>query len=410
MIIHRKFKPLFDIPKGVRYFILTGGRYSFKSFSVGVAVCNWAVNSAHRILYTRYTLISAKDSIIPEIEEKIDLLGYNQYLRSGTDRIMCRHNKGKIVFKGIKTSSGNQTANLKSLKNFSCWILEEAEEQEQEKEFDKINLSIRSNDLQNIIVLILNPTTKEHWVYNRFFIENDVVEGFNGIKGDTCYIHSSYLDMPELVPEDIRLEFERMQKQNPDKYNHIVMGGWLDKAEGLIFDNWEEGGFDISLPYGYGLDFGYSIDPDALVRVAIDSKRKRIYLKEEMYKNGQGTNELADGLTKCEKQEIIADCAEPRLIDDLSGKGGFEGNSISPLRLNIKRSIKGQDSVKAGIKIMLNYRMIIHPDSVNLKKELKNYAWDDKRSEKPIDKYNHLIDAARYYVYYKLKGEFNAFW
>ncbi len=401
MEIHRKFRPLFDIPKGVRYFILTGGRYSFKSFSVGVAACNWSVNMAHRILYTRYTLTSAKDSIIPETEEKIDLLGYNQFLRSGTDRIICRHNKGKMVFKGIKTSSGNQTANLKSLKDFSCWILEEAEEQEKEAEFDKINLSIRSNDLQNIIVLILNPTTKEHWVYNRFFIENDVVEGFNGVKGDTCYIHSSYLDMPELVPEDIRLEFERMQRQNPDKYNHIVMGGWLDKAEGLVFDNWEEGSFNTSLPYGYGLDFGYSIDPDALIRVAIDNKRKRIYLKEEMYKNGQGTNELANGLTKCEKQEIIADCAEPRLIDDLANP---------PNKLNVKRSIKGQDSVKAGIKIMLNYRMIVDPNSVNLKKELKNYAWDDKRSEKPIDKYNHLIDAARYYVYFKLKGEFNAFW
>ena len=114
--------------------------------------------------------------------EKLEMLNIDEFANVQNDRITFNHNDGKIVFKGIKTSSGNQTAKLKSLKNFSCFILDEAEEENDEASFDKINLSIRAKDVENIVIIILNPTTKQHWIYKRFFESTGVQPGWNGVK------------------------------------------------------------------------------------------------------------------------------------------------------------------------------------------------------------------------------------
>ena len=209
MKISDKYKPLFDIPKArtknltdlkdkdyweslntVGTIIVTGGRFSVKSFAVSMASCNWAVEHNHRILFTRYTMASAKDSIIPEFNEKIDLLNYEKWLKGTVDRFEGSHNNSKIVFKGIKTSAGNMTANLKSLKDFSCFILDEGEEMPDYHSWEKISLSIRVTDVQNLNVIIMNPATKEHWVYTKFFEEKNITEGFNGIKDGVLYIHT----------------------------------------------------------------------------------------------------------------------------------------------------------------------------------------------------------------------------
>lgn len=233
MKLNKKFKPLFDLPKGVRYFVMTGGRLSQKSYAVSTAAVDLALKN-HRILYTRYTLTATEDSIIPEFTEKIDLLGFTDKFHSTKDRIESTFNKSKIVFKGIRTSSGNQTAKLKSLKDFSCFILDEAEEENDEDSFDKIDLSIRANDVPNVIMLILNPTVKSHWIYERFFLDKNVQPGFNGIKDNVCYIHTSYLDCVEFVPDDIIAQYEYMKEHFPNKYENIVMGGWLDNTENAI--------------------------------------------------------------------------------------------------------------------------------------------------------------------------------
>ena len=158
--ISEKYEPLFNIPKGVDTIIITGGRLSQKSFAVGSAICYHTAINNHRVLYTRYALSSAEDSIIPEFNEKIELLGFEDYFDVTKNRISVKHNKGKIVFKGIKTSSGNQTASLKSLKDFSMFVLEEAEEHPSFEDWDKVKKSIRSFDIQNVSILVLNPSTK----------------------------------------------------------------------------------------------------------------------------------------------------------------------------------------------------------------------------------------------------------
>ena len=126
--LSEKFQPLFDIPKGVDVFILTGGRFSQKSFAVSMSSVMSCKNYGHRILYSRYTNASLKDSIYAEVEEKINMLNVQSYFNLTINRIDALFNDSKIVFKGLKAGSNQQTANLKGLKDFSFWILDEAEE------------------------------------------------------------------------------------------------------------------------------------------------------------------------------------------------------------------------------------------------------------------------------------------
>ena len=229
---------------------------------------------AYNPIYTLY-ITSANISIIPEFEEKIELEGHMDYFNVNKTDIENKVTGSNILFRGIKTSSGNQTANLKSIQNTTTWVLDEAEELEDETTFDKIDESIRKKGIQNRVIILMNPTTKEHFIYKRFFEDMGVDEGFNGQKENVCYIHTTYLDNIDNLSEKFIYKAEKLKQTNPTKYHHIMMGGWLSKAEGVVFNNWRYGDYDDSLPYGYGMDFGFFPDPDVLVKVAIDEKRKR---------------------------------------------------------------------------------------------------------------------------------------
>ena len=160
-----------------RFFVITGGRGSSKSFGVGSFASILSFESGHKILFTRQTMTSAHLSIIPEFQEKISLLNAHDYFDITKSEIKNKASGSEIIFRGIKTSSGDQTANLKSLQGVTTWIIDEAEELNDELIFDKINLSIRQKGIQNRIILILNPATKEHWIYKRFFEQEGVDEG-----------------------------------------------------------------------------------------------------------------------------------------------------------------------------------------------------------------------------------------
>ena len=191
----KKHKDIWNhLNNDTRYFIITGGRGSGKSFEVGRFSSILSFENNHKILFTRQTMTSAHLSIIPEFQEKIELLGLKDAFDVTRNEINNKVSGSQIIFRGLKTSSGDQTANLKSLQGIDTWILDEAEELTDETTFDKINLSIRQKGIHNRIVLILNPATKEHWIYKRFFESKGVDAGFTGVKGDTTYIHTTYLD------------------------------------------------------------------------------------------------------------------------------------------------------------------------------------------------------------------------
>ena len=344
-----------------------------------------------RVLFTRYTMVSAHLSIIPEFLEKITLLGYENIFSVNKAEVVNLKNRSDILFRGIKTSAGNQTASLKSLTGVSNWVLDEAEELIDEDIFDTIDLSIREKEIQNRIILILNPVTKEHWIYKRFFEDKGVEAGFNGVRDNVCYIHSTYLDNKENLSKSFLERIETLKHNNFKKYQHKIMGGWLERAEGVVFDNWSIGEFNPDgLQTSCGMDFGFSVDPDSLTEVAIDKKKQKIYLKEHIYKNGLKSQDLAQLiLEKVGQKLIIADSAEPRLIADLKHLG-----------VNIKPVKKG--TIESGITRMQDYHLIITPESTNIAKELNNYAYQDKGSKLYIDNWNHAIDGIRYNVIYHL--------
>jgi phage terminase large subunit len=374
-----------------RYFVITGGRGSGKSYSLNSFLLLLTYEVGHVILFTRYTLTSAHVSIIPEFIDKIDTADLSHDFYITKDEIINKKTGSKILFKGIKTSSGTQTANLKSLAGVTTWVLDEAEELTDEDTFDKIDFSIRAKNIQNRVILVLNPATKEHFIYKRFFESKGVKDGSNIVKDDTTYIHTTYLDNYENLSKSFILQIEDMKARRKQKYEHQILGGWLDKAEGVVFTNWSYGKFNPNeLPTSFGLDFGFSIDPDTLIEVAIDKDHKKIYVKEHLYQNGLRMEQLATiCLNKAENKLIIADSAEDRLIVDLRHKG-----------LNIEPIKKG--TIESGVTMMLDFDIIVDESSTNIAKELNNYAYLNKGSKLYIDSFNHAIDAIRYNVTYHL--------
>jgi len=376
-----------------RYFIVTGGRGSGKSFSINTLLCLLSQEPNHVILFTRYTLRAASVSIIPEFIEKIQLLGMETQFSITKDEIINLQSGSRIIFRGIKTSSGNQVANLKSLQGVTTWVLDEAEELVDEKIFDTIDLSVRQKGSINRVIMIMNPTTKEHFIYRRFFEDRGWQAGKNGSKDDTTYIHTTYKDNEKNLSESYLRQISDIKKRRPEKYKHQILGGWLDKAEGVIFSDWTIGKFKEVNPSVYGQDFGFSVDPTTLIQTSIDKANKIIYLKEHTYQTGLVTSEIARINNKVTDGLIVADSAEPRLIQELEDKG-----------CNIVPAVKGQGSVTLGIALMLDYDIVIDDESTNLIKEFNNYCWLEKKSKTPIDDFNHGIDAARYAITYQLEN------
>ena len=375
--IHSKYAPLFTSDK--RYYYVTGGRGSGKSYSVTAFLVNLTYERGHKILFLRYTMTSAHLSIIPQFISVIEDLGLEGDFEINKTEITNKHTGTVIFFKGVKTSSGTQTANLKSITDVTTVVFDEFEEIPDKQTFKKIDYSIRKKGIQNRVIKIQNPSTKNFWGYDEFFLTK---------RKDTEYIHTTYLDNIENLNTDIINEFDRLKQVNPKEYNNVVLGGWLDKAEGVVFPNWKDGTFDESLSYVYGLDFGFSPDPTAMVKVAVDEKKKCIYVQEEIYKTDLSTNAIEQIVKDriLDKSDlVVADCAEKRLISDLKNTG-----------INITKCKKGAGSIKKGIKDILSYTVIVCGESRNLRKELNNYVWNDRKAGVPIDDFNHLLDAFRY--------------
>ena len=381
--LNDKYIPLFK--NDTRYNVITGGRGSGKSFGINVFLLNLTYESGHKILFTRYTMSSANTSIIPEFVEKIDMMGVNAHFRITKDEITNMQTGSSIIFKGIRTSSGNQTAALKSLNGITTFVVDEAEELDDEGTFDKIDFSIRSLNKQNRVILILNPTTKEHWIYQRFFLGNIVDEGFNGSKGDTTYIHTTYRDNKDNLSQSFLARILDMKAKRPDKYQHQILGGWLAKAEGTIIRNWKVGDYIQMEKTIYGQDFGFSEDPTTLVKISVDDFNSRVYVKEIYGKTGLSTSDIANmNRAECGLDLIVCDSSEPRLIKELKKKG-----------LNIQPAVKKSGSILSGIALMQDYEIIVDPRSKGVIKEFNNYVWHEK-GVRPIDKFNHFCDSIRY--------------
>jgi len=224
--INAAYEPLFGLPDR-RYVVLTGGRGSGKSFALSTCLALMMREPGYRILFTRYTLTSAKDSIIPEFQEKVERLGLAGEFVPTASNIRNRMSGSEILFRGIRTASGNQTAKLKSLQGINSWVLDEAEELPDYDTFEKIDLSVRDTRKRNHVFLCLNPAYKQHWIYQRWFK--------NGPRDDTVYIHTDYRNNLENLPPDVLRLAEECKTQNLRRYRQVWIGDWMDEVSGALF-------------------------------------------------------------------------------------------------------------------------------------------------------------------------------
>lgn len=210
-----------------RYYLVTGGRGSGKSYSLNYLLLRLTYNKNHVILFTRWTMVSANISIIPEFIDKIELEGWHNDFTITQNEIVNNLTGSKILFRGIKTSQGTATANLKSIAGVTTWVLDEAEELVDEDIFDRIDLSVRSMDAPNRVIMVMNPSFKSHWIYKRFISEPT---------NDTTYIHTTYRHNLKNLSQSFIAQADRVKKENIHRYEHLFLGKWLDDAEGLLWN------------------------------------------------------------------------------------------------------------------------------------------------------------------------------
>ena len=389
--------------------LITGGRGSGKSFNASTFIerltfeMTEAEKIVHQILYTRYTMVSAGMSIIPEMMEKIDLDGTTKYFKTTKTDIVNKMTKSRIMFRGIKTSSGNQTAKLKSIQGITTFVCDEAEEWTSEDEFDKIMLSIRKKGIQNRIIIIMNPCDSNHFIYKKYIEKTHKLVEIDGVQvqvsthPNVLHIHTTYFDNLENLSPEFLKEVEDMKANNPEKYAHVVIGRWADVAEGAVFKKW---GIVKEFPQwakkvAIGQDFGYTTDVSAAVKCGIVDNA--LYVDELCYQSGMLTNALADKVRPY-GLKVFAESADPRLVDEIKLRG-----------VNIYGVDKSGPSIKAGIDKILSMDLYVTERSYNLMKELRTYVWDKDKDgnyiNEPVDKDNNLMDAIRYYVLGCLLGK-----
>ena len=231
--LNKKYKPLWTADYDIA--IVLGGRGSSKSYTVNTFLLDLTRRDDHGILFTRYTTEAAEKSIIPEFKEKLDLHCLNDDYSVTQKDIISKRNDSFIMFRGIKASSGNQTAKLKSIPGLSTFVVDEAEEFTSEDDFDTIRFSIRQKGIKNRVIIVLNPSDKTHWIYKKFFEPHKVPNEFNGQIGRVLYIHTTYQDnIDNLAPEFLH-EVEELKRTDPKKYRHKIRGHWAEESEHALW-------------------------------------------------------------------------------------------------------------------------------------------------------------------------------
>lgn len=234
--VNKKYEPLYT-EKEKFIFLVTGGRGSAKSFNVSTFLERLSFEAGHKILFSRYTMQSASISVIPEFQQKIELDGFGDKFSTTKSDIVNNFSGSELMFRGIKTASGNQTANLKSIQGLTTFCGDEMEEWQSEEDYDTLLLSIRQIGIQNRVILVMNPSNAEHFIYQKYIKDTHRIEITDGVEvqisthPQVCHIHTTYLDNIEFLAPNFLAEIADMKRKNLKKYGHKVIGKWQDKDE-----------------------------------------------------------------------------------------------------------------------------------------------------------------------------------
>lgn len=375
-----------------RYKAVKGSRASKKSSTQSLKVITEIIENPNiNWLVVRKVERTLRDSCYAQLKWAIHRLKVDNFFKCSTSplEITYKPTGQKILFRGLDDPLKVTSITVEVGSLCRLWI-EEAYEITSEDAFDRLDESIRGQlpkGMYHQVVLTFNPWSDRHWLKKRFFDEPSK----NVLAMTTNYMCNEFLSEADLIL------FEEMKK-NPRRYRTAGLGEW-GIVEGLVYENWEERVFDVheisirpSVRSAFGMDFGYVNDPSTLFCGLVDTVAREIYVFDEMYEKGMSNEDIKDRVSEMgySKERIKADSAEPKSIAYLR-KAGLT---------RIRAAKKGPDSIRAGISIVQDYKIIIHPRCVNFITEISNYTWDkdkfDNAINKPIDDFNHLMDAMRY--------------
>lgn len=378
------------------YRVVKGSRGSKKSKTA-------AINFVERImkhpwanlLVVRRFSNTLKQSTYTDLKWAIARLGVKHLWKTNESlpELTYKPTGQKILFRGLDDPLKITSITVEH--GMLCWAwFEEAFEIETEHKFSTVVESIRgsheADDFFKQVTITFNPWSERHWLKKVFFDEE--TRRSNTFATTTTFRVNEWLD------EVDRARYEDLYHTNPRRAKIVCDGEW-GIADGLVFERFrvEEFKRRDDLPNYAGLDFGFATDPTAFIDIQIDEENKKLYVCDEHYQTGMLNSEIASMLKykQVHKRHIVADSAEPKTIEELRRSG----------ITRVTGARKGKDSVMHGITRLQEYEIIIHPRCTNFIIEINNYVWDKDRLSgesinKPIDDYNHLMDALRYAVEY----------
>ena len=254
-----------------------------------------------------------------------------------------------------------------------------------------------ANNMQwKVVHQLIQRTTETVFIdYNPsvdFWVDQEGISA----RDNAIVLNSTFLDNLDNLTASQITEFQEGKRKHDDEVKRDIIGHWYNwwrvyglglsgRIENCVYNNWSTGEFDDTLPFMYGIDFGFK-DPFTLLKVAFDSKTMTIYLHEEIYKSNLSPNDIIQLLnTKITDKNslILADSADPTQIRGIKN----DGFNIMGL---------GKEKIVIGIRHLQNWSFKVTPESENLIRELNNYVWLDKKGEVPTDTENHLLDPLRY--------------
>ena len=393
-IVSEKYTPLFT--SKARYIILMGGRGGGRSTvasQFGLAMLT-AVEY-FRCAIMRFVLGDIRNSIYREIVDRAEEAGVKNNLDIADNSMTIKYGKNSINAVGFKKSSGDRTSKLKSLANYNCVIIEEADEVG-EAEFMQLDETLRTLKGDITIILLLNPPPRSHWIIERWFdllpsdYKDFYIPKLKESQKDTIFIPTNYKDNALNLSQQTIDLYESYKKSKLHHYCNIVLGLVPEVVTGKIFNGWQE---VDSVPHearfeGFGIDFGYSVDPTVIVGVYYYNGG---YILDEVAHQKELSNkEIADIIINQPRKGLaIADSAEPKSIDEIRSYG-----------VNIQPAEKGRDSVNYGIQVVQEQQISFTKRSTKLRKDYEIYHWKLDKDGESLNEPDHLgsdsPDAIRY--------------
>lgn len=372
-----------------RYDVVKGSRGSKKSKTTALrCIYLMMAHEDANLLVVRKTYRTLKDSCFAELKWAIHQFHADAYWRVTLSPLEMTYvpTGQKIYFRGLDDPL--KIASITVHVGYLCWgWIEEAYEILNEHDFDTLDESIRGKTpptLWKQWMITFNPWNERHWLKSRFYD----VQSPDILAKTTTYLCNEWLD------ERDRMLFEEMRLHRPDRYRVAGLGEW-GQNEGTIFHNFTV--VDLSTEkkrfanvYN-GLDFGVT-DPNALIRINVDSGGKRIYVFDEYYRGGITLDTLADEVkSRVQGGVVTCDSAGKQQIMELCRRG-----------VRAIGSRKGAGSIEYGILWLQGYDIIIDKECTNFIREISGYRWQvdkyGKATDLPVDEDNHLLDALRYAV------------